>query len=72
MRSELACGGILVEQRKKCSQAQHFGVFVMLLFVAVCNVHQQQVKVGHTDLFCLDFKLPLVCLYHTDNTACLS
>ena len=32
MRSDVACGVSLVEQHKKCSQAQHFGVFVMSLF----------------------------------------
>jgi len=32
-------------------------VFVMLLLLAVFNIHQQQVKVDHTHLFCLDFKL---------------
>lgn len=59
MRSEVACGDILVEQHKKCSQAQHFGVFDMLLFLAFFNIHLQRVKVDHTHLFCLDFKLLL-------------
>ena len=32
-------------------------MFVMLLFLAIFNIHQQQVKVDHTHLFRLDFKL---------------